>query len=29
MQFDHLEADAQFPNEYGYTIGPQNNKKIA
>lgn len=28
MQFDHLEPEAQFPNEYGYTIGPQNNKKV-
>lgn len=28
MAFDHLEADAKFPNEYGYTIGPQNNKKV-
>lgn len=28
MQFEHLEADAKFPNEYGYTIGPQNNKKV-
>lgn len=28
MQFDHLESGAKFPNEYGYTIGPQNNKKI-
>ncbi len=28
MQFEHLEVDAKFPNEYGYTIGPQNNKKV-
>jgi len=28
MQFDHLEPEAKFPNEYGYTIGPQNNKKV-
>jgi hypothetical protein len=28
MAFDHLEPEAKFPNEYGYTIGPQNNKKV-